>query len=116
MTHRQACNALFELVGDGDRQATAILDEASRYIAYGCVTICNMFNPERIILGDIVSGAGQRLLDIVRDITSRRVSAEVIEATDIRLSQLPADATVAGAAAVAITQFLTTSSRFFDIS
>ena len=116
MSHRQACNALFGLVGDGDRQATAILDEASRYIAYGCVTICNMFNPERIILGDIVSGAGQRLLDIVRDITSRRVSAEVIEATDIRLSQLPADATVAGAAAVAITQFLTTPSRFFDIS
>ena len=116
MTHRQACNALFGLVCDGDRQATAILDEASRYIAYGCVTICNMFNPERIILGDIVSGAGQRLLDIVRDITSRRVSAEVIEATDIRLSQLPADATVAGATAVAITQFLTTPSRFFDIS
>ena len=116
MTHRQACNALFALADNGDRQALAIVDEAGRYIGYGCVTICNMANPSRVILGDIVAGAGQHLLDVVKDIVRRRVTPEVAEATDIRLSTLPADAAVTGAAAVAITQFLDHPSMFFDIT
>lgn len=115
MTHRQACEALFELVRAGNPAATSLLEETSRYVGYGCVTICNMFNPERIIIGDILSGAGRQLLDIVRDVTRERTIPEVFEATTISLSTLPSDAAVVGAAAVAIAKFLDHPSMFFDI-
>lgn len=116
MTHREACNALFRLVEDGDARAAAILDEAARYIGFGCVSICNLFNPQRIVIGDIVAGAGQRLLDRVVEITREHVSPDILRETTITLSTLPSDAAVSGAAAVAITQFLDHPSMFFDVS
>lgn len=116
MTHRDACTALFAAADAGDGRAVEILDHALRYIGFGCVTICNMFNPERIIIGDILAAGGQRLLDRVIEITRRHVNPDIFRATTITLSELPSDAAVTGAAAVAITQFLEHPSMFFDVS
>ncbi len=116
MTHRDACNALFHACQDGNDQAQALFDDVARYIGFGCVTICNMVNPERIIIGDILSTAGQPLLDRVQKIVEQHVNPEIYRATTISLSTLPADAAVSGAAAVAITQFLEHPSLFFDVS
>lgn len=116
MTHKQACHALFEQAAQGDADAQALVHEIGRYVGYGCVTIFNTFNPERIVLGDIVAEGGQPLLDAAREVVDERVIPELNQATTICLSKLPADAAVIGAAAVAVTQFLEHPSRFFTIT
>ncbi|KFI49474.1 ROK family transcriptional regulator [Bifidobacterium biavatii] len=114
LTHAQACRALFAKAADGDERATAIVRKAARYIAFGCVTIINMFNPERIVIGDIGAAAGPLLLDVVRETVDRHVLPELNESTVITLSSLPSDAALGGAAAVAIDRFLERPSAFLE--
>lgn len=116
MTHAQACSALFGKAAAGDARARKLVGEVARYIGYGAVTIINAFNPTHIVLGDIVSQAGQQMLDEVRNVVAERTIAEIGRETDITLSELPTDATVTGAAAVAITNFLEHPSMFFDVA
>ncbi len=116
MTHAQACVALFQKASTGDARARKLVNEVAQYIGYGVVTIINAFNPTHIVLGDIVSQAGQQLLDKVRTVVAERTIAEIGRETDITLSELPTDATVTGAAAVAITNFLEHPSMFFDVA
>ncbi|NEG70057.1 ROK family transcriptional regulator [Bifidobacterium choloepi] len=116
MTHRDACNALFAAAASGNADARGLVEKIGTIVGYGAVTIFNAFNPERIVLGDIVAGAGQPLLDAVQRVVDERVIPELAEHTTISLSRLPADAAVTGAAAVAITQFLANPSMFFEIA
>lgn len=115
LTHAQACRALFAKANGGDERARGIVRAAARYLAFGCVTIINMFNPERIIIGDIGADAGPLLLDEIQRVVDRHVIPELNEATTISLSELPSDAALGGGAAVAIVQFLEHPSMFFDL-
>ncbi|KFJ08021.1 ROK family transcriptional regulator [Bifidobacterium tsurumiense] len=116
MGHSQACIALFAKAAQGDAQAQGMVRAIGRIIGYGCVTIVNAFNPERIILGDIVPQAGEPLMQAVRDIIHERVIDELASTTSVEVSKLPTDAAVSGAAAVAITEFLDRPSMFFDVT
>ena len=116
MTHAQACAALFAKNAAGDEATAELTSEIARYIGYGAVNIINAFNPTHIVLGDIVSQAGQPLLDEVKQVVRERTIPEVSCNTEITLSALPTDATVTGAAAVAITNFLEHPSMFFDVA
>lgn len=100
----------------GDEATAELTSEIARYIGYGAVNIINAFNPTHIVLGDIVSQAGQPLLDEVKQVVRERTIPEVSCNTEITLSTLPTDATVTGAAAVAITNFLEHPSMFFDVA
>ncbi|KAB8287553.1 ROK family transcriptional regulator [Bifidobacterium avesanii] len=116
LTHAEACARLFAACDAGDGRAVAMVREIGRYVGYGCVTIFNAYNPKRIIIGDIVAGGGRVLLDEVRRVAAERAIPEIVSSTAISLSGLDADATVAGAAAVAVTQFLERPSLFFDVT
>lgn len=109
---REACKQLFKQSNAGDVNAQRIVREISRYIAYGCVNIIAAYNPKQIIIGDIVAQAGQIMLDTVDRIVAQRVVRDVAQSTTILLSQLPTDATLTGAAAVAANQFLRNPTRF----
>lgn len=112
MTHREACVHLFEASQQGDETARELVQEVGRYAGYGCVTVCNTFNPSRIVIGDIGATGGDILLESIREVVRQRVIPEIADTTDISLSELPTDATVLGAAAVAITRFLDHPMRF----
>ena len=116
MTHAEAARALFAKANEGNAAAQSMVREVARYIGYGCITIFNAFNPEHIIIGDIVSEAGPLLLNTVRATVAERAIPEINDFTSITLSTLPIDSTVCGAAAVAVTQFLEHPSVFFDVS
>lgn len=116
MTHTEAARTLFAKANEGNATAQSMVREVARYIGYGCITIFNAFNPEHIIIGDIVSEAGHLLLDTVRATVAERAIPEINDFTSITLSTLPIDSTVCGAAAVAVTQFLEHPSVFFDVS
>ena len=115
MNHEEACLALFAAADDGDRKAQELVQEVGRYVGYGCVTIFNMFNPRRIVIGDIVSQAGPLLLRAVRDVVNERAIPELNDTTAISLSELSTDSAVSGGAAIAITHFLEHPSTFFDV-
>ncbi|MDF7664714.1 ROK family transcriptional regulator [Bifidobacterium sp. ESL0745] len=117
MTHIEACRALFSLAeqqNDNQRigKARKLVADIGRYVGYGCVIICNTFNPRRIVLGDIGALGGQRLLKIAQNVVDERIIPEIVQSTEITLSGLPTDAAVLGAAATAITQFLDHPSYF----
>lgn len=112
MHHTDACMALFSLIDQGNDRALDVATPVFEAAGYGCVTIINAFNPRRIVIGDIMAGAGDHLLRVVQDIVNHRVLPELREATVITLSSLPSDATLMGAGAVAATQFLERPSEF----
>jgi predicted NBD/HSP70 family sugar kinase len=114
--HAEACNALFQLADTGDARARLMVEEIGRYAGFGCVTIINGYNPERIVIGDIVAQGGQRLLHSIREIVDEHVTPALRDSTTIALSTLHSDAVVCGAAAVAIIYFLDRPSMFFDVS
>ena len=116
MTHTEAARALFAKAGDGAEAASAIVREVARDVGYGGGSGFHGYNPEHIIIGDIVSEAGPILLDEVRATVAERAIPEINASTSISLSTLSADAAVSGAAAVAVTQFLEHPSVFFDVS
>ena len=106
MSHSEACLTLFHLADQGNDEAITLVNRIATFAGFGCVTIINAYNPETIIIGDIISHAGQRLLDGIGEVVAERVIPELAEAVDIRLSTLATDATLLGAAAVATDQFL----------
>lgn len=114
MTHIEACQALFSLAQDDPtaRQARDLVEQIGRYVGYGCVIICNTFNPQNIVLGDIGALGGQQLLNAAQAVVTERVIPEIAQVTTVTLSGLPTDAAVLGAAATAITQFLDRPSFF----
>jgi predicted NBD/HSP70 family sugar kinase len=116
LTHSEACQALFALANSGDARARLLVEEIGRYAGFGCVTIFNAFNPERIVVGDIVAQGGQPLLQAIREVVDAHVLPELKAATSISLSNLHSDSAVCGAAAVAATQVLDNPSMFFDVS
>lgn len=116
MSHTEACRALFALAHHGDEAALAMIRTIGTYIGYGCLIIFNTFNPHTIVFGDIVSEAGQPLLDEIKRTVRQRAIPEIYESTTIRLTTMPTDATVLGAAAVAINYLLDHPSDFFSFN
>ena len=53
-----ACNAVFEAARAGNQKAQDLVRETAEYIGYGCVTLINAYNPDIIIIGDVVSQGG----------------------------------------------------------
>lgn len=116
MSHTEACRALFALAHHGDEAALAMIRTIGTYIGYGCLIIFNTFNPHTIVIGDIVPEAGQPLLDEIKRTVRQRAIPEIYESTTIRLTTMPTDATVLGAAAVAINYLLDHPSDFFSFN
>ncbi len=113
MEHVEACRHLFHLAEEGNAKAQAMVRTIGRYVGYGCLIIFNTFNPEHIVIGDIVSKAGQILLEEIERVVRQRAIDAIADTTTITLSTMPTDATVLGAASVAITRFLDHPSQFF---
>ena len=55
-----------EMAIAGDQFSIEILDEAGRYLGEGIATLINLFNPEMVVLGGRVAGAGDYILNPVR--------------------------------------------------
>ena len=116
MSHTEACRTLFALAHHGDEAALAMIRTIGTYLGYGCLIIFNTFNPHTIVIGDIVSEAGQPLLDEIKRTVRQRAIPEIYESTTIRLTTMPTDAAVLGAAAVAINYLLDHPSDFFSFN
>lgn len=73
---------------EGDCLAVSVIDDAARFLGYGIANIVNVLNPQRIFIGDELSKAGDRFLNIVKESVKERILPELYDNMEIVISQL----------------------------
>ena len=85
----------------GDELAAEVWDEAANYLALGCVDLCRAFDPDMIVLGGGMTGAGEDLMVPLRKHFTDLHWNMTEQMTDIVIAGLGNDAGAIGAAGVA---------------
>lgn len=89
----------------GDRGAREVLARAGRYLGIALAGYCNICNPERIVIGGGVAGAGEYLLEPARREIALRAMPVPRQMVRIVPSQLGGSAVVVGAAALVLGEY-----------
>ena len=93
---------LVELVAAGDFGVRRIVGEAGRAVGRVLSDLCNLVNPEAIIVGGDLSAAGEPLLAGIREAIDRHALPGAAEAVEVRPATLGERAEVLGALALVI--------------
>ena len=89
----------------GDALAEEVWDRAMRFLAIGCVNLCRIFDPDRIVLGGGMAAAGEDLMAPLRRHFAEAHWHLAEPKTDLALAALGNNAGVIGAAGVAWERF-----------
>lgn len=89
-----------ELAHDGDRAARDVIALIGTRLGVGLANVANVFNPELIVVGGGVVGAGELLLAPAREVLQRRALPPVASVPVVR-AELGSDAGMVGAAVLA---------------
>src|SRR5215216_6093001 len=87
---------------DGDPGCRRALADAGRHIGAAVADLCNLINPERIIVGGSMAVAGDVLLDPLREAVGLRAIPSAAEDVDIVLGELGERAELLGAVALVL--------------
>lgn len=90
----------FELAENGHVEMKRLIDQVFRYIAIGCVTLINTFDPEKVIIGGGVSQVGSPLFDTIQSYVGKYALNPTGRITPIIPAQLQQNAGLIGAAAL----------------
>lgn len=93
---------LLELVAQGDFGARRIVGEAGRAVGRVLSDLCNLVNPEAIIVGGDLSAVGEPLLAGIREAIDRHALPGAAEAVQVKAATLGERAEVLGALALVI--------------
>ncbi len=94
-----------ELAHDGDEAARAAIAEVGHALGAGMVTLVNIFNPERIVVGGGAIAAGELLLGPAREEVAERAMPSLRDLVEIVPARFGADAGLLGAATLAFEEF-----------
>ncbi|WP_425262318.1 ROK family transcriptional regulator [Paenibacillus pectinilyticus] len=108
--------SIWSALNEGNPAVQEVVKQAAWYLAFGLVNIVNCFNPNRIILGDEFSGAGELLLDTVRKVIDEYALPDVSSKIIIELEAQNEDFMLMGAAAIAIENILIKPSLYLSCS
>jgi predicted NBD/HSP70 family sugar kinase len=97
-------DAVVERAREGDRDCAGALAEAGRSIGLAAADLCNLVNPERIIVGGSVGAAGDPVLAPLRDAVRRRAIPSAAEDVEIVPGELGERAELLGAVALVLRQ------------
>ena len=89
----------------GDELAAEVWDRSAYYLAVGLVSICRIFDPDKIILAGGMTKAGERLMNPVRKHFGRLQWSLTEPQTEVCIGALGNDAGAIGAAGVAWQDF-----------
>ena len=81
-----------------DSLATSIINEACEYIGYGVVNLINAYNPDLIVLGNIMCRSGVVLLNKVNEVVHERIIPEIADKVEIRMEPQESDSILYGCA------------------
>jgi predicted NBD/HSP70 family sugar kinase len=62
---------MLELAAGGDTGCRRVVADAGRAIGSAVANLCNLLNPERVVVGGDLAGAGDLLLDPMREVVGR---------------------------------------------
>lgn len=88
----------------GDAGCAREIADAGRHVGVAVANLCNLFDPERVIVGGELARAGELLLGPIRHATERSVIVDDDAMPDIVQGQLGIRAATLGAVAFAIDQ------------
>ncbi len=90
------CKTVFDAGARGDKAALAILEQAYNYLGQLIANVCNVLNPELVVIGGGVSKAGEPLLTGARKYFDK-YAYHACRDTEFHLAALGNDAGVYGA-------------------
>jgi predicted NBD/HSP70 family sugar kinase len=91
---------LLELCASGDAAAQRLIGDAGRAIGVAVANLCNMINPECVIVGGDLSAAGEVLLGPIREVVRRNAIPSAVEDLEIVAGVLGERAEMLGALAL----------------
>jgi predicted NBD/HSP70 family sugar kinase/biotin operon repressor len=74
---------VIELAADGDPRCRRAISDAGREIGVAVAGLCNLINPERVIVGGLLSRAGELLLQPIRDSIRRHAVLAAADRVDV---------------------------------
>ncbi|HVP02302.1 MAG TPA: ROK family transcriptional regulator [Solirubrobacteraceae bacterium] len=89
-----------ELAAGGDAACRRVIADAGHQIGVAVANLCNIFNPSMVVVGGTLSGAGDLLLDPLRDAVSRYAIASAAQDVSVVRGVLGERAEVLGALAL----------------
>lgn len=87
---------------EGDVLAREALERAGRYLGIGIANVVNIFDPDMVVVGGGLSGAGDLIMEPAREEFRKRSFPGTARTVEIVLAGLGQDAGVVGAAACAL--------------
>ena len=91
---------MLELVRSGDRGAVRAVADAGAALGKAIAATVNLLNPELVIVGGELAGAGEALLQPVREVIAREAIAPAASGLRVVAGDLGEQAEVRGAAAI----------------
>ena len=93
---------IVRMANDGDAACIRVLSDTGRQAGVAVANLCNLFNPERILIGGELAQAGELLLAPMRESVRRCGIPSSTHDLKIELAELGARATALGAVALAL--------------
>ncbi len=90
------------LAEGGDAACARVLSDTGRHVGVALANVCNVFNPERILIGGELAQAGNFLLAPIREVVRRQGIPTATASLTIELAALGAHTHVVGAALLAM--------------
>jgi predicted NBD/HSP70 family sugar kinase len=79
---------VLELVAEGDTEAVRVVRGAGRVLGRALANLCNVLNPEAILLSGPLAAAGDALFAGVRDAIDSYALRPIADTVDVRLAEL----------------------------
>jgi predicted NBD/HSP70 family sugar kinase len=95
---------IIEMAREGDPGARRVIADAGRAVGQVVAGLCNLFNPEMVVIGGDLSTAGELLLDPLRESIDRYALPTATERLEVVAGELGERANLLGALALAIAQ------------
>ena len=93
---------IVELASAGDLRCKRAVADAGREIGVAVAGLCNLINPERVIIGGLLSRAGEVLMNPLRESIRRHAVQAAAEAVDVRAAVFVERAELLGSVALAL--------------
>jgi predicted NBD/HSP70 family sugar kinase len=93
---------IVELASDGDLRCRRAISDAGREIGVAVAGLCNLINPDRVIIGGLLSRTGEVLLRPLRESIRRHAVQAAAESVDVRAAVFVERAELLGSLALAL--------------